>query len=185
MPITKDIVIQAASDIADKEGLNKVSLKVVAKKLKIRPPSLYNHITNLDNLLQEIAHKGMREMNCQMIQASIGNSGDKALKAVSLVYFDFIIAHPGVYETIQWVLWHGNSETTQIFNEYKSLLEKLILSCNFKMDTINEILDLLMAVLHGYSTLQLHKALINPQQARKGLSNAIDTVLIGIHQKYS
>ena len=49
MRVTKTAVIQAASDIADEKGLNNVSLKVVAERLNIRTPSLYNHIENLDD----------------------------------------------------------------------------------------------------------------------------------------
>lgn len=59
MRVTKTAVIQAASDIADEKGLNNVSLKVVAERLNIRTPSLYNHIENLDDLLREVAHNGM------------------------------------------------------------------------------------------------------------------------------
>lgn len=73
MRVSREIVIQATSDIVNKDGLNKVSLKVIAEKLGIRTPSLYNHIESLDDLLLEVAHKGMREMNSQMIKATIGN----------------------------------------------------------------------------------------------------------------
>ena len=66
MRVTKTAVIQAASDIADEKGLNNVSLKVVAERLNIRTPSLYNHIENLDDLLREVAHNGMRTMNQRM-----------------------------------------------------------------------------------------------------------------------
>src|SRR5512133_2272790 len=110
MRITKEAVIQTASDIADKDGLDHVSLKVVAEKLNIRTPSLYNHIDSLDDLLKEIAHRGMREMNAQMMQAAVGNSGDAAIKLIGAAYFNFLLAHPGVYETIQWAGWHGNAE---------------------------------------------------------------------------
>ncbi|TQX56143.1 TetR/AcrR family transcriptional regulator, partial [Clostridioides difficile] len=71
MRVSREIVIQATSDIVNKDGLNKVSLKVIAEKLGIRTPSLYNHIESLDDLLLEVAHKGMREMNSQMIKAAI------------------------------------------------------------------------------------------------------------------
>ena len=73
MRVSREIVIQATSDIVNKDGLNKVSLKVIAEKLGIRTPSLYNHIESLDDLLLEVAHKGMREMNSQMIKAAIRN----------------------------------------------------------------------------------------------------------------
>ena len=67
MRVTKTSVRQAASDIADEKGLNNVSLKVVAERLNIRTPSLYNHIENLDDLLREVAHNGMRTMNQRKI----------------------------------------------------------------------------------------------------------------------
>ncbi|MCC0636389.1 MULTISPECIES: TetR/AcrR family transcriptional regulator [unclassified Clostridioides] len=184
MRVSRDIVIQVASDIADKDGLNKLSLKVVAEKLSIRTPSLYNHIESLDDLLREVAHNGMRKMNKQMEKVAIGDSGDTAIKSVSIAYFNFIIAHPGVYETIQWAIWHGNKETSEIFEEYKSLLEKLILSCNLRTKNIDEVLNLLMSVIHGYSTLQLGKALLDSEEAIKSLSDTVDTVLLGIHKKY-
>jgi len=181
MRITKEAVIQAASDIADTDGLNKVTLKVIAEKLGVRTPSLYNHIGSLDDLLREVAHKGMKAMNDEMLHAAIGNSGDLAIKSVSMAYFKYIIVHPGIYETIQWAHWHGNEETAEIFESYKLLLVKLILSCNLKMQKTDEILNLLTSVLHGYSSLQLGKALINPEDAIKGLIDSIDIVLLGIH----
>ncbi|MDP4268295.1 MAG: TetR-like C-terminal domain-containing protein, partial [Bacteroidota bacterium] len=160
------------------------SLKVVAEKINIRTPSLYNHITSLDDLLREVAHKGMRTMNDQMAYTAIGNSGDKAIKAISIDYFNYAIAHPGIYETIQWAHWHGNSETAAIFDNYKALIVKLILSCNLKKHNTDEILSLLMSMLHGYSSMELGKALMSPEEAIKGLINSIDTVLLGLHAKY-
>jgi AcrR family transcriptional regulator len=184
MRITKEAVIQAASDIADKDGLNKVSLKVIAEKLNIRTPSLYNHIAGLDDLLQEVAHKGMRAMNDQMTYAAVGNSGDTAIRSIGIAYFSYIIAHPGIYEVIQWANWHGSSETAAIFDNYKALITKLILSCGFKTENTDEILSVLMSMLHGYSSLELGKALVNPKEATSGLANLIDIVLLGLHAKY-
>ena len=63
MRVTKEDVIRAASDLADQQGLNGVSLKSVAEQLGLRAPSLYNHVLSLDDLLRDMAHRGMREMN--------------------------------------------------------------------------------------------------------------------------
>lgn len=185
MRVTRAAVIETASDIADKEGLNKVSLKAVAEKLDIRTPSLYNHINSLDDLLREVAHQGMRVMNDRMIKAAIGTFGDNAIKAVSIEYLNYMIEHPGIYETIQWATWHGTEETGEIFNSYLSLLTTLIRSYNFKSDYTNEILKLLTGVLHGYTSLQLRYAFTAPDLVRKELEDTIDTVLLGIHQKYN
>jgi len=184
MRLTKEIVIQTAAEIADKDGLAGVSLKAVAEKLAIRTPSLYNHIDSLDGLLREMAHRGMREMNARMLQAAVGQSGDAAIKSVSTAYLEYMIAHPGVYEAIQWALWHGSAETAEIFEQYKSLLVKLILSCRLKNPDTGEILNVLTGFLHGYCTMQLGEAIKNPEGAVRGLEMALDTVLLGIHGTY-
>ena len=94
MRVTRAAVIEAASNIADKEGLDKVSLKAVAEKLDIRTPSLYNHINSLDDLLREVVHQGMRVMNDKMTKVAIGTFGDNAIKAVSIEYLNYMIEHP-------------------------------------------------------------------------------------------
>lgn len=54
MRVSKALVIETASQIADEQGLNSLSLKAVAEKLNVRTPSLYNHIESLDDLLREV-----------------------------------------------------------------------------------------------------------------------------------
>lgn len=184
MKVTKAVVIDTASQIADEKGLHNVSLKIVAEKLNIKTPSLYNHIENLDDLLREIAHKGMCSMNKRMEQTAIGKSGNLAIKAVGIEYLNFMIEHPGVYETIQWATWNGSARTFEIFGNYLNLLRTLILSCQLREEHTNEILDILTGILHGYTTLQLRFAFDNPDQVRNNLSNALDIVLSGIYQKY-
>lgn len=185
MKITKNAVIQAASDIADERGLNKLSLKAVAEKLNIKTPSLYNHIACLDDLLRAVAHNGMRKMNEKMKQAAIGAVGVTAIKAVSVEYLNYMIEHPGVYETIQWATWHGTDETTAIFDDYLSLLTTLVKSCSFDQSKTNDILNMLTGIIHGYTTLQLKYAFSNPDKVRNDLCNALDVLLIGIREKYN
>lgn len=158
MKTTKEAVIKATSDLADEKGLNNVSLKAVAQKLNIRTPSLYNHIESLDNLLLEVAHNGMRDMNERMMKIAVGKIGKEAIKLVSIEYLNYMIEHPGVYETIQWAVWHGTEETATIFNNYLSLLTTLIQSCSLNKDKTLEILNMLTGIIHGYTTLQLGNA---------------------------
>lgn len=184
MRVTKTAVVQTASDIADKKGLSSLSLKTVAEALDIRTPSLYNHIEGLEDLLREVAHNGMRTMNERMCRTAIGKSGDTAIRYVGMEYLNFMIEHPGVYETIQWATWHGNEETAKIYEDYTNLLTTLILSIHLKAPKVEDILNLLTGMLHGYATLQLRYAFIRPEETRNGLCDAMDTLLLGIHQKY-
>lgn len=184
MRTTKELVIQTASGIADRDGLSGVSLKAVAAALQIRTPSLYNHIDSLEDLLHGVAHSGMREMNHQMTQAVVGISGDAAIHAIGTAYLRFMIAHPGVYETIQWAAWHQNNETEQILSDYHCLMGKLVLSCGLSIANPDPVVRLLEGFLHGYATQQLGSALAQPDAAFMDMSSALDIVLLGIHQKY-
>ena len=184
MKTTKEAVIKATSDLADEKGLNNVSLKAVAQKLNIRTPSLYNHIESLDNLLLEVAHNGMRDMNERMMKIAVGKIGKEAIKLVSIEYLNYMIEQRGVYETIQWAVWHGTEETATIFNNYLSLLTTLIQSCSLNKDKTLEILNMLTGIIHGYTTLQLGNAFSASDKVRFELAEAIDTLLVGIFQKY-
>lgn len=184
MRTTKERVIQTASEIADREGLSGVSLKAVAAALQIRTPSLYNHIDSLDELLRDVGHAGMKEMNNRMTQAAIGVSGDTAIRSIASAYFRYMIAHPGVYETIQWVSWHSNDQTKDYLSEYYALIEKLVDSYKVTTSDYNPIIHLLMGFLHGYTSQQLGRALIHPESAITDMLSALDIVLLGIHQKY-
>ena len=184
MAVTKATIIQTAADIADKEGLQNVSLKVIAEALEIRTPSLYNHIKNLDELLREVAHDGMRSMNARMVKAAIGHVGDKALKIIATEYLNYMIEHPGVYEIIQWANWNGTEETAAIYNEYISLLNAFIIPYNLEVESSREVLNMITGFIHGYTTLQLRYAFSNPERVQHELYNAMDTLLLGVHQKY-
>ena len=184
MAVTKATIIQTAADIADKEGLQNVSLKVIAEALEIRTPSLYNHIKNLDELLREVAHDGMRSMNARMVKAAIGHVGDKALKIIATEYLNYMIEQPGVYEIIQWANWNGTEETAAIYNEYISLLNAFIIPYNLEIESSREVLNMITGFIHGYTTLQLRYAFSNPERVQHELYNAMDTLLLGVHQKY-
>jgi AcrR family transcriptional regulator len=184
MRTTKELVYQTASEIADREGLSGVTLKAVAAALQIRTPSLYNHIESLDDLLREVAHRGMCEMNRRMTQAVIGVWGDAAIEAAAAAYLRFMIAHPGVYETIQWASWHTNDRTRQILSDYNALLEKLVRSCELDIPDVTPVVRLLTGFLHGYTTQQLGRALTSPEAVIEDMGTALDTILLGIHQKY-
>lgn len=53
--ISRSSAAQAALDVIDELGLDALSLGLVAKKLGVRPPSLYHHFQDKSELLEEVA----------------------------------------------------------------------------------------------------------------------------------
>jgi AcrR family transcriptional regulator len=88
-------VVAAAANIADAEGWDAVTLARVAAELGVRPPSLYNHIAGLEDLMQRIAQLALRELADRMRRSAVGRSGRDALYALLAAYRSYILDHPG------------------------------------------------------------------------------------------
>jgi AcrR family transcriptional regulator len=94
-------VTRAATAIADGEGLRAVTLSRVARELGVRPPSLYEHVGGLDDLLTRVGADGALHLAAALEAAAAGRSGSAALGAVAAAYREFARARPGSYAALQ------------------------------------------------------------------------------------
>lgn len=53
-PLTRDAIVAAALEILDAEGLEGISMRRVAERLGTGPASLYQHVANKDDLLEQL-----------------------------------------------------------------------------------------------------------------------------------
>src|SRR3984893_11070847 len=95
--IEKDAVVRAAAKIADDHGWDALTLARVAKKLRIRSPSLYNHVGGLEGLRRELKLLALRDLNAALSRATIGKSRDDAVRGLAAAYRAFVKRHPGTY----------------------------------------------------------------------------------------
>lgn len=95
--LTPDAVIDAAAAIADKDGLEAVTLARLAAGLGVRSPSLYKHVDGLDAVHRALAVRGVEEANRRIQRATIGKARDDALFALAHAYWQFARERPGLY----------------------------------------------------------------------------------------
>jgi AcrR family transcriptional regulator len=95
--INRDAVIGAAAKIADDDGWDALTLAHVAKKLRVRPPSLYNHVGGLESIRRELKLLALRDLNTALARATIGKSRDDAVRGLANAYRAFVKRHPGTY----------------------------------------------------------------------------------------
>src|SRR5512133_1847731 len=123
-------VVDAASAIADAEGLDAVTLARVAGSLGVRAPSLYNHVEGHGGLLRGLAVRGVRELTAALRDAAVGRSGADALTATAAAYRAYAQAHPGLYAATVAAPAPGDPE---------------------HMAAARETVDVVFAVLRGWS----------------------------------
>jgi AcrR family transcriptional regulator len=95
--LDREAVVEAAAELVDEEGLEALSLSALASRLRIRTPSLYNHVAGLRGLRRELALLGLRELGRRIGRAAIGKTKDEATFAIARAYREFVRERPGLY----------------------------------------------------------------------------------------
>lgn len=94
----RQAIMQAAREIASKDGWPAVTIRKIAKKIEYTPPIVYEHFDSKVDLIHELARLGFGVMKSEMDDIMKSNpSPKKFLKAHALVLWDFAKANPDLY----------------------------------------------------------------------------------------
>ena len=152
------LVVRAAADLIEAEGLEALSLGRLAKQLDVQTPSLYNHVAGLPGLYRELALLSTRELGEQMGAAAIGKSGSAAVLAVAEAYRGYVKDHYGLYMTGL----RSSGQQTPIDVELQAAQERVVqialavvASFGLKGDDALHAVRGLRSIIHGFSTLEV------------------------------
>lgn len=179
--LTLDTILHAATEIADEQGLAEVTLANLAKKLKIRPPSLYNHIDGLKGLRKLLAIYGLEKLYNELMEAAVGYSGDEAVRAIGVAYVDFARTHPGLYEATLHAPDPQEEEVKKAGNKIVELTVKVLSVYGLEEEASLHAIRGLRSILHGFASLEQSQGFGLPLDLDETLRRLIDTFLAGIH----
>lgn len=96
--LSRDTVLDVATEVADREGLDLVSLKAIAAAVNVRPPSLYNHVDGLEDVRLGLRLRALGQVLQAQNAAIQGLPVGEWLPALATAHRDFARHHPGLYE---------------------------------------------------------------------------------------
>ena len=96
--LTGDAVLAAAIEMAEKQGLETLSIRELAEKLGVKPPSLYNHINGLDDARRQLAHVALEKLEAALRDTALGYARTDALRKIAHAYRRFAQRHPELYK---------------------------------------------------------------------------------------
>jgi AcrR family transcriptional regulator len=108
--LTPAAVADTAARLADRDGLDALTLGAVAGELGVRTPSLYNHVDGLPGLRRALALRGVEELGEAIRDAAVGRSGDAAVVALAEAYRAFARRRPGLYAALQRAPGPGDAD---------------------------------------------------------------------------
>jgi AcrR family transcriptional regulator len=145
-----ETVVAAAAAVADRDGLQALSLSKLASELGVRPPSLYAHIRGLDDLRRRIAVSAARRLSVELRAAAAGVADTEALRGIALAYRAFARAHPGMYASLQ-----PAAGVDPAFTELVDVVLAALRGYGLEGDDAVHAVRIVRSGLHGFVSLEL------------------------------
>jgi len=148
-------VTEAGALLADEVGLDQLSMALLAERLGVKTPALYNHVASQAQLVHRIAILAMTEFADAIRDAIAGRAGRDALVAGAQAMRRYVREHPGRYTAGNAARPTGPGDPLiaadgRVITSWSAMLR------GYRLDPGQEIhaLRMLRSMLHGFATLE-------------------------------
>ena len=184
--LTKELVVQAASDLLNTEGLDALSLNRLAEILDIRTPSLYNHVDGLPGLMRELSILNARNLAERLSDAAIGQSGPELVMSVMQSYRSYIKEFSGLYlSTLRVSGMQEEVDPELEKEEARSLKVALAVMASFGLqgeDAIHAV-RAFRSLVHGFATLEVYGGFGIPLDLNESFVRLVDLFIAGLQKE--
>ena len=178
--LQRTVILQAAAELADTHGFQQVTLALLANKLGVRSPSLYNHINGLDGLRQLMAVYSIEQLIEAMTKAAVGRSGETAVRAISEAYLHYARSHPGLYEALLKAPDPEDTEVTEASEQLLELILQVLSSYQLEQEEALHVVRGLRSLLHGFASLEQSGGFGLPLDLNTSFDVLLTTYLSGL-----
>jgi AcrR family transcriptional regulator len=184
--LTKELVVQAAADLLNTEGLDALSLNRLAEVLDIRTPSLYNHVDGLPGLMRELSILNARNLAERLSDAAIGQSGPELVMSVMQAYRSYIKEFSGLYlSTLRVSGMQEEVDPELEKEETRSLKVALAVMASFGRqgeDAIHAV-RAFRSLVHGFATLEVYGGFGMPLDLNESFVRLVDLFIAGLQKQ--
>jgi AcrR family transcriptional regulator len=97
----KQAILEAAREIAAREGWQAVTIRKVADRIEYSPPTIYEHFANKEAILIELMREGFRLLLAEIRAGDAPAAGaETRLLALANAYWAFAWKHPELYQVM-------------------------------------------------------------------------------------
>ncbi|HEY8528241.1 MAG TPA: WHG domain-containing protein [Paenibacillaceae bacterium] len=179
--LDQQTVVQIAAELADGHGLENLTLAMLAQKLGIRTPSLYNHVNGLPELRRKLTLYGLNRLRDALARAAMGRSGDEALRAMAEAYLAFARKHPGLYEATQRSLDRRDAEVEQAAAEAIEPVLRVLEAYGLQGEAAIHTVRGFRSLLHGFADIERQGGFGMEVDPDASFHLLVEIFLAGIH----
>jgi AcrR family transcriptional regulator len=172
-------VVAAGAALADEVGLAALTMGLLANRLGVRPPSLYKHVTSLDELRHGISVQAKREFAHHLARDSVGRTGPDAVRAFADSYRHWALEHPGRYAATLPAPAAGDGEDRRVSEEALQVLLDVLAGFGLPDARVVDSARALRSALHGFVALEGADSFRMARDVTRSFHFLIDTLIAG------
>ncbi|MFS8199791.1 TetR/AcrR family transcriptional regulator [Streptomyces sp. CWNU-52B] len=148
-------MVAAGAALADEVGLANLTMGLLAERVGVRTPSLYKHVSGLEDLNRRIAALALSEA-AEAVGGSVqGYAGRDALAAAARSFRAFVVEHPGRYAATIGVEPSGPDDPLALAGERAlGAFRAVLRGYEIAESDVDHALRMLRSLCHGYATLE-------------------------------
>lgn len=181
----RQAILNAAREIAAKEGWSAVTTRRVAERIAYTHPTIYEHFESKSALLTELTREGYRLLLADLQTARARASGlDQAIRDMAQAYCAFAWTRRELYEVM-----HGLSgvyiepetyrrEGEAVIAEGRAAIEAWAEAEGMKIADVDDAVLILWSALHGIASLALNRQIVGGKRHAAALAaRVVDDLL--------
>ncbi len=182
-------VLDAATQLVDEQGFDALGMRAVAKRLAVRPASLYKHVQSLDMLqallAEQAAERLLGHMNAALLSELDASDPTSAVRLMAREYVAFARAHSAQYTVLSRDT-SGNTGTGAAHPDRarKALWNALLSGVAPLTGNVDDTgaAVALWAFLHGFVALE-QAGQYGPSGPQDGLARGLEALIYGMRQR--
>jgi AcrR family transcriptional regulator len=179
--LTREQVVEAAAEIADRDGLDALSLASVASRLGVRSPSLYNHVDGLGGMRRQLSIHASGLLTAELSDCVEGLESMQALRAIAEQLRSFAHRHPGLYDSfLPAPTPEQDPEMAAALAQPIGVAGSVLAEMGVDPATMVPLIRALRASIHGFVDLELRGGFGLPDDIDDSFTTSINLVIEAI-----
>ncbi len=178
--IDKELVVETAARIADRDGIDEVTLTRVAKELNISQPALYRHVEGYDDLIRSLGLEGRRVLADVLAAAAVGVAGDDAVRAMGRAWRQIVKERSGVYAATDRYPCAGDPELEEAVDRVIEVLGLALVGYDLDPEDQIHVSRTLRSAFHGFAALEAGDGHPRPHDLDDTYEHLLDLLIAGI-----
>lgn len=183
--LTREDVIVTAITLLRNEGPDSLGINRVARELGIKPPSLYHHVTNNEDLHRAVALSGWKRLDelVQEVADAPSEAGGK-LKLAAAAYRSFARENPALYTLMSTLpLNPSAAEFAPVAQRIIGNFRLFVEPHGFGDAELVHAMRTVRAALHGFVLLELAGQFGLPEAVDESFGFMLDTLIASMRKK--